>query len=231
VVATDFEFRQRFWVIGAIFGAGFSCAWLDPAPAVTALADRLPGGATEASVRAIFAAAAALTVLAALLRTWASAYLRAEVVHDAAVRTERVVADGPYRHVRNPLYLALILLGIAFATLASRLGALVIVGGLTLFAYRLIGREERELERAQGASYTRFRDAVPRLLPALRPRLPASGAAPQWRQAVLGELFFWSFAAGLVAFAATLRPAAIWIAVGAGFALGLFLKPRRERAA
>src|SRR5262250_2812371 len=48
---------------------------------------------------------AALLGVAAMLRTWASAYLHAEVVYASEVKTEALVADGPYRRVRNPLYL------------------------------------------------------------------------------------------------------------------------------
>ena len=54
----------------------------------------------------MFASGAALVFVAALLRTWATAYLRTEIVHDAPQHAEALVADGPYRYVRNPLYLA-----------------------------------------------------------------------------------------------------------------------------
>src|SRR5262249_49124499 len=57
-------------------------------------------------LRMIFGCGALLVFLAAALRTWATAYLRAEVVHDASQHSEALVADGPYRYVRNPLYLA-----------------------------------------------------------------------------------------------------------------------------
>src|SRR3989442_13506873 len=56
--------------------------------------------------RLLFAFAAFWLVVAALIRTWASSYLRAAVVYAAEVKTESLVADGPYRQVRNPLYFA-----------------------------------------------------------------------------------------------------------------------------
>ena len=46
-----------------------------------------------------------LVFLAAGLRTWGAAYLRTEVVHDTAQHSEALVADGPFRYTRNPLYL------------------------------------------------------------------------------------------------------------------------------
>lgn len=33
---------------------------------------------------------------------WAFAYLRTDVVQDPNLRAEKVLADGPYRYVRNP---------------------------------------------------------------------------------------------------------------------------------
>lgn len=52
---------------------------------------------------------AALVIVAALVRTWASSYLCAGVVYAAQVKAESLVADGPYRQVRNPLYFANVL--------------------------------------------------------------------------------------------------------------------------
>ena len=46
--------------------------------------------------------------------------------------------------------------------------------------------------------------AVPRLWPAIRPRVPASGMHPRWKEAFLGEAFMWAFAAALATFAVTL---------------------------
>ena len=96
----------------------------------------------------ILALGAALAVLAALIRSWGAAYLQSEVVHDWKLHGEELVADGPYRYVRNPLYLGGVMLAFGFAMAASRLGFVVMVGGLTLFYYRLIAREESLLPGA-----------------------------------------------------------------------------------
>ena len=124
-------------------------------------------------MQAILALGAALAVLAALVRTWAAAYLQSEVVHDTNIHIEGLVADGPYRYVRNPLYLGGVLFAVGFAMTASRLGFVVIVGGLTLFYYRLIAREESLLRETQGESYRQFLTLVPRLVPSLSPRVAA----------------------------------------------------------
>src|SRR5262249_53930830 len=131
-----------------------------------------------------------LVALAAALRTWAAAYLHSNVVHDRSLHSERLVADGPYRHLRNPLYLGTMLLAIGFGPMAPPIGFAVLVLGCAWFTLRLIGREESELLQTQGESYREFVRRVPRMLPAIRPRVPASGAEPKWGQAVTGELFF-----------------------------------------
>jgi hypothetical protein len=137
------------------------------------------------------------------VRTWAAAYLRTEVVHDERRHDDRLVADGPYRHLRNPLYLGMLLAGLSMAPMMSRLGAVVLVTAMALFAWRLIGGEEAVLAASRGESYARFRAAVPSIVPALTPRLPPSGARPQWGQAIAGEAFFYSFPLALALFAFT----------------------------
>ncbi len=125
----------------------------------------------------IFGIAAGLVAATAMMCTWATAYLQSDVVQDPKLRTEAVVADGPYRYVRNPLYFANVLMALSMATLASRSGWLLIVVAMTIFQYRLIGREEAELLRRQGDRYRAYLDAVPRLFPPgfVRGCLPAIG--------------------------------------------------------
>jgi protein-S-isoprenylcysteine O-methyltransferase Ste14 len=197
--ATDFEFRNRFWVICAAFAAGFACSSFDHQNAAFALARGV-----GASVHLVLGVGAVLAAAAAVLRTWASSYLRTAVVKDRALHADRLVADGPYRHVRNPLYLGTLMLAVCFGLMASRVGLLVIVGGLLVVVLRLIGREEAALAGTQGSGYTDYRTRVPRLWPAVLPQVPASGARPAWRQAIAGELMMWAFALGAGAFTVTL---------------------------
>jgi len=215
--ATDFEFRHRFWLIGAIFGAGFWLYAFDHVNVVQWVIDRTVGEESSrgaAIARGFFTFSALLTLCAAMIRTWAAAYLRSDVVQDPNLRVETIVADGPYRHVRNPLYLGSILLGLGFAFLASRTGFVVIFCGLTIFCLRLIGLEESRLEREQGERYREFCRRVPRLIPALMPRVAASGLKPEWGQAFLGESFMWGFFVGIAAFAITLKIVLTWIIIG-----------------
>lgn len=223
--ATDIEFRARFWFIGGIFWLGFACYSFDRQTAGVALAQWLWRRAIDVNspasyalpLHVVFAFAALLCILCGLIRTWAAAYLRSTVVHDHALHSEALVADGPFRYVRNPLYLGGVLLAAGIGFLASRTGWFVMTFGLLIFYYRLIFREEAALNAEQGQSFRNYCAAVPRFFPALRPRVPSSGARPRWGQAFGGEMFIWGFAAGVAAFAITLNEALCWIITTASF--------------
>lgn len=218
--ASNFEFRNRFWVISALFFAAFGMYIFDQRNAAQMFA-RLLGQDSQVGIQLVFGGGALIALLAAWIRTWASAYLHSSVVKDGDIHTDRLVADGPYRHLRNPLYLGTLLLGISFGLIASTTGFFVLVIGLTVFTSRLIGREEAELEAVQGAAYRRYVRAVPALVPAFEPRVDARGARPQWKQAFIGEAWMWLFGVGCALFAVTLNRWILCSFVAAGF-LGYF---------
>ncbi len=234
--ATDFEFKQRFWFIGAIIFAGFFTYQFDHINFAAALARKIlgPGVAIDSPQfdrcqLAIIAAGAAIVALGALVRSWAESYLHSSIVHDANLHSDQLVAEGPYRHLRNPLYLGSDLLAVGLGTLASRLGFVFMVVGMFLFTYRLILREEAGLLATQGESYRRYCNAVPRLWPSLRPRIPSGGAQPNWRDGFSGELFFWSFAAAMFAFVFTQRNSVLWGVVALGFVIYFLQAYLRKR--
>lgn len=227
--ASDSEFRNRFWIIGASYGVGFFLYSIDKINVAVAFAHRILGsGASEDSsqfahaIRVIFAFGTLLVLLAALVRSWATAYLQASVVHDADLHSERLLADGPYRHLRNPLYLGNILMAAGIGFLASRTGFVVIVVVNILIVLRLIAREEAGLLASQGESCRRYYEAVPRLLPSIRPRVPAGTGRPNWRDGFVGESFVWGFVAGMAAFTVTLNIAYYWVCMSVGFAVYFF---------
>jgi len=200
--ASNFEFRNRFWFIVLTYWVGFGLYKFDHMNAAEALARWMFSGSdphltslsTRHAIQGLFALSATLVTAAAWIRTWGGAYLCREVVFDPAVHTERLVADGPYRHLRNPLYFGNLLLATGMALLASRTGGLVLIVVNLLIVLRLIGREEAAMAQSQGEAYRAFQAAVPRLWPSLRPRLPAGGLQPRWSQAFLGEAHLWVFA-------------------------------------
>jgi protein-S-isoprenylcysteine O-methyltransferase Ste14 len=227
--STTWVFRYRFWIFGLIFWGGFALNGVDhvnTGQALLRLASPdidfdVPNG--RLALQLLFGVGALLTIAAAAVRTWATAYIRTDVVHDTQVHADRLVADGPYRFVRNPLYLGGLLLALGFAIFASRLGGIEIVAGILVLELTLIHGEERQLLRTHGLSFIEYRQAVPALWPSLTPRLPAGGGVPRWPQAFVGEAFFWAFAAGSVALALTLEGSVLWIVSGIGIAFHLIV--------
>lgn len=223
--ATNWEFEQRFWIFGLIFSIAFGLYVVDHTNSAVWLIQKTVPGVNLDSPRAtliariLFLAGDAVVFLAALFRTWATAYLKTEVVHDQMQHADSVVADGPYRYTRNPLYFANIFIALGMGLMASRSGWIAMVIGMWIFGYRLIGREEQMLLETQGDSYRRYLQAVPRFWPSLKPRLPASGARPHWAQAFGGESMFWFFGLAMLAFAITFSLPIAGIVFAAGFAV------------
>jgi protein-S-isoprenylcysteine O-methyltransferase Ste14 len=84
--------------------------------------------------------------------------------------TERLVVGGIYRHVRNPMYLAVGALIAGQAILLGRVSLLLyglVFAALSLGFVHLY--EEPTLRRQFGAEYDAYRRAVPRWIPRLRP--------------------------------------------------------------
>lgn len=84
----------------------------------------------------------------------------------------RVVVTGPYRWVRNPIYLAALLVVLGEAWLFLSLPLLIYAIAMAiLFHLFVIGYEERTLRRRFGDAYGEYQRTVPRWLP----RLPKPG--------------------------------------------------------
>jgi protein-S-isoprenylcysteine O-methyltransferase Ste14 len=82
---------------------------------------------------------------------------------------QRLVVEGPYRYVRNPLYVTdfSLILG---ASLLTRSWALALLAALYLAQLALqIPLEERELRERFGVPYHRYCEIVPRFVPRLQP--------------------------------------------------------------
>jgi protein-S-isoprenylcysteine O-methyltransferase Ste14 len=223
VRATQFEFEKRFWIIMLIYFAGFALSAIDQTPFIVWLrhlvAPSIARGSAgaETSARIVIAAGALLVFLAAAIRTWGAAYLRTDVVHDTAQHSEALVADGPFRYTRNPLYLANLPMAAGVGMLASRSGFIFLLLANWIFVYRLIFREEEALRENQGESYLAYCRSVPRFWPSLRSRLPSGSRKPQWGQAFAGETFVWLFGVAELAIALTLKPEIAYVLFGLGF--------------
>ena len=94
--------------------------------------------------------------------------------------TSTLVVEGPYQHVRNPMISGVLFLLLGEATLLGSPALLVwfsVVAAVNAIHMPLV--EEPGLVRRYGAAYERYRAAVPRWLPRLRPWRPAAEEAAQ----------------------------------------------------
>ena len=135
-----------------------------------------------------------LAILAAALRTWGTAYLGSGVMLDGALHGERIVADGPYRRVRNPLYLGSLLNTLALVILMPPGGAVFVLVVMALRYSLHIRAEEQHLLAERGEAYRAYQSCVPRWMPRLRARIAAGGVRPHWGQAFIAETYLWGMA-------------------------------------
>ena len=98
------------------------------------------------------------------------------------------MADGPYRYMRNPLYLGVWFMIAALAFIMPVSGALFGIVAVSALLLTLIRSEENFLSAALGEPYRAYLRAVPRLIPRLRSTLPHAGGEPRWGHAVLAEI-------------------------------------------
>ncbi|HWB33359.1 MAG TPA: isoprenylcysteine carboxylmethyltransferase family protein [Acidobacteriaceae bacterium] len=208
--ATPYEFRARFWILVAIFALGFVAPWdywlhLDGTGPNTHVWGRLAIELSRAGVNIsvafnlILAFGIACAFAGAALRTWASACLGPDVVRGGDLHGEQMVVTGPYRYVRNPLYLGSWLNALALALLMPPTGAVLTLVLVVAFELRLVLAEEAYLAANLGQTYADYRARVPQLLPAWRPRVAAAGTSPRWGMAALAEIFLWGTAVSFAA--------------------------------
>ena len=195
--ATALEFRLRMLINAAIVILGFWAPWIEGwkigqrIPLLEWLALHLARpGLLPFTLAApiLILAGAVVAALAVLLRISGSAYLGPGAVVHPEMRADGIVASGPYRFVRNPLYLGLWLMVAAMALMMPPTGALLAMLFITIFLFRLTLGEERLLAAQLGDPYRTYQFAVPRFMPRLRTSLAATGTKPHWLRAIASEL-------------------------------------------
>ena len=124
---------------------------------------RVPTGLPRAArlVLALALLGAAIVLLAGALGRFRAARTHPEPWKPSTA----VVADGVYRHTRNPMYLGMTLVYLALALATDSGVALLLVPALVaLVQVGVIAREERYLEAKFGDDYRRYRASVRRWL-------------------------------------------------------------------
>jgi len=198
--ATKLEYRFRFILHAVIITLGFWAPWAADRALPYDLRPKTWGVMAQALTRsglltflnatyAVLIAAIVFVILGAWLRIWGASYVGASVVQSPSMHGEAMLADGPYRRTRNPLYLGTILHIIGLSILMPPSGAIFCVALIWLLQVRLALAEEPFLTQRFGEAYVEYRKAVPRFLPSPTPQVPAAGKRAHWLQGFLGEIY------------------------------------------
>ncbi len=101
------------------------------------------------------------------LRAWSLSHLKEHVSHDIKINDDhRLIKDGPYRYVRHPLALCVIVEVIGFALVANAyFSALIAIGLFLPFMLYRIRLEEKALIERFGYEYIDYQKKVDRLIP------------------------------------------------------------------
>jgi undecaprenyl-diphosphatase len=111
-----------------------------------------------------------------LVRLWAAGH-SATVVNVTVTLPNRVVTTGPYRFMRHPLPLSLMLIASGLILLAESKPGLILLPALLILMFRVtIPIEESHLVQTCGREYTEYCRRVP-VLPSLTPPVIADAAS------------------------------------------------------
>lgn len=194
--AAALAFRFRVFLFILLYLLGFFPPWDFLASsrgtlwlAASAWVARVGGMGLAAATVAVTLAALLCLLAGAILRVWGTAYLGFGVMRGPVLAGDQLVAAGPYRYVRNPLYLGSWLLAVGVCILMPPSGAAFFLPAFTIYSLLLIGVEERFLTKRQGDVYQQYRRRVPRLLPRMAPGDITSSGSPQWLPAFLNETY------------------------------------------
>ena len=238
--ATAFEFRFRVWLMVVVIFLGFSSPWIELLHLGTRTTAWLwlgfelgaLGVSSTAGILAVTILTIVIAALAAAIRIWGTAYLGTSVVNNAEMKAGRVMAAGPYRHVRNPLYIGSWFMVAAISVLMPASGAAFTMILLSVFLFRLILGEEAFLASRLGEPYAVYKKTVPRLIPSPWPRVAPGGQSPNWGRALLYEItplgVLVSFAALSWQYNAFLLSRAVLVCFGLSLVVRALVPPNPE---
>ncbi len=134
-----------------------------------------------------YAVIVALLIGAELIRVWAVGYAGSST-RTRGDRVKDFVHAGPYRHVRNPLYIANILLysGVGLLFGNPLMAAIIFVYSIVQYAF-IVAYEEEILVGTFGVQYDEFHRRVPRWIPSLAPKIQSTGHVFNLKQALKSE--------------------------------------------
>jgi protein-S-isoprenylcysteine O-methyltransferase Ste14 len=196
MTAPAMAFRFRVPIFLLLYLLGFFAPWSSRSGshgtlwlAASTVVARMGWIGLSGATLIITIAALACLAVGAVLRVWGTAYLGPGIMSGLSMQSDVLVAAGPYRHIRNPLYLGSLLLALGICILMPPAGAAFFLPAYCIFTLYLISAEERFLAARQGDSYSQYVRRVPRLFPYRKTPEPPSLIRPQWGPALLAETY------------------------------------------
>jgi protein-S-isoprenylcysteine O-methyltransferase Ste14 len=120
----------------------------------------------QMSIRAGYLFIAGIMAGATLLRMWAGSVLTSDRMMAFKIRKDRLATNGPYRWIRNPIYLADLTAFCGFALSLKPVGLLLPV--LLYLHYRRLVRYEETALKGLGSRFDVYMSSAPRFFPSLR---------------------------------------------------------------
>ncbi len=159
---SEWCFRHRVELASFIGGIGFVFFLFTPVH-FTRMAARLFFEQEEFPIRAVYVLLAIGNMAAAALRIWAGGTIGGARMMSVSIRADDLLIAGPYRHVRNPIYLSDIMTLAGMALVVPWPGTILVIALLAGIYPKIIAYEEKTLLAAFGERYARYAADVPRL--------------------------------------------------------------------
>jgi len=195
--AAPWLYRQRAMVIGIIYGLSFFFGYfiagvfrlsLQPAFRSFGLEPWLAG------------AAILLATGGFALRAWASSYLPASIVYHQDVVAEELRVSGPYRFIRNPLYLGNVLQAAGVGLIGPWPVFALLVSAMLVYSLYLARVEEKFLASVHGETFAQYVRAVPAFVPVPGKTLPKGTQPFSLRAGLSAERYLGLAALVVIAF-------------------------------
>lgn len=189
---TPWVFRNRGLLIALSFLAtGFGGRLLSTFPPFPSLVGTLslpadlllqghPNGAPPPADLLPLAVPLVFGLVGFALRWWGTSYLRGHIMADRRMHSDRLIIAGPFRFVRNPLYLGNLFLMAGFALYFPPPALLIGLLAMGAVGAALAHVEANGLRRQHGAAYEAYARRVPAFLPTPRPAAATATVQPNW---------------------------------------------------
>ncbi len=111
-----------------------------------------------------------VALIGEMIRFWGVSIAGSETRTTGVVGATNLITDGPFGHVRNPLYVGNILMYVGCGIMSNALPPWLTLAAFVWFAIQyhlIVSREEDHLRTAFGEEYERYCQNVPRFIPRL----------------------------------------------------------------